>query len=52
MDKEVSVKIKINSETAKLDSLNSKVKDTKKGFDEAGSMASTFLARLSLEQVQ
>ncbi len=47
MDKELRVKIKIDSETAKLDTLNSKINNTSKGFNNADSMASTFLSRLS-----
>ncbi len=46
MDKELRVKIKINSETAKLDTLNSKINDTSKGFNNADSMVSTFTSKL------
>ena len=47
MDKELRIKVKINSETAKLDTLNSKINTTSKEFNQADSMASTFLSRLS-----
>jgi hypothetical protein len=47
MDKELRIKVKIDSETAKLDTLNSKINTTSKGFNQADSMASTFLSRLS-----
>ena len=47
MDKDLKIKISINSETAKLDALNSKINTTSKGFNQADSMASTFLSRLS-----
>jgi hypothetical protein len=48
LDKELRVKIKIDSETAKLDTLNSKINTTEKGFNKADSMASTFISRLGL----
>ena len=47
MDKDLKIKISINSETAKLDALNSKINTTSKGFNQADSMAFTFLSRLS-----
>jgi hypothetical protein len=46
MDKELRVKIKIDSETAKLDTLNSKINNTSKGFNNADSMASAFTSKL------
>lgn len=48
LDKELRVKIKIDSETAKLDTLNSKINSTSKGFNKADSMTSTFISRLEL----
>ena len=47
MDKNLRINIGINPETAKLDTLNSKINTTSKGFNQADSMASTFLSRLS-----
>lgn len=47
MDKNLKINISVNSETAKLDALNSKINTTSKGFNQADSMASTFLSRLS-----
>jgi len=46
-DKDLKIRIKIDSETGKLDVLNSKINNTSKGFNQADSMASTFLSRLS-----
>ncbi|MGE4382262.1 MAG: hypothetical protein AB7D41_03595 [Arcobacter sp.] len=47
MDKDVRVRIKIDSETAKLDTLNSKVNSVGNSFNKTDSMALTFLSRLS-----
>lgn len=46
MDKELRIKIKIDSETAKLETLNSKINDTSKGFNKADSMVSAFTNRI------
>lgn len=42
MDKDLKIRIKIDSETAKLDTLNNKVNNTAKGLNDAASMASAF----------
>ncbi len=47
MDKNLRIKVSIDSETTKLDTLNSKINSTSKGFNQADSMAATFLSRLS-----
>lgn len=47
MDKDVRVRIKIDSETAKLDTLNNKVNSVGSSFNKTDSMALTFLSRLS-----
>ena len=47
MDKDLRIKIKIDSETAKLDILNTKINSTSKGFNQADSMASAFTSRLA-----
>lgn len=48
MDKNLKIKINIDSETAKLDALNSKINTTSKGFNQADSMASAFTSRLDV----
>lgn len=47
MNKNLRIKVSIDSETTKLDALNSKINSTSKGFNQADSMAATFLSRLS-----
>jgi hypothetical protein len=47
VDKDVIVRIKIDSETAKLDTLNNKVNSVGSSFNKTDSMALTFLSRLS-----
>ena len=46
MDKDLRIKIKIDSETAKLDTLNTKINSTSKGFNQADSLASAFTKRI------